>query len=442
MGRVWGMATSADVSSTLRVLRGGPRAGISPPSEKEVREVVKADRDGYIRSLKGLLQKLAQSQLTAPERNIAAQYADFSASWLNTRRDDASRFYAGYLGAYVAAVDVGLTELDWQNPTQASHLADDLGQLLPEYETPEGLAWRIVLAQIQSLFSRDAAADTFRAARNHDAASLISSFYWDMGAFTYYSQDYVAQSRPTVSSLSELSTWSSDTTPASDHAIVLSMDESFFRTFGPMVLFNAQQVRNVDFVILLCTETGTAQQLIEEAKKYVSGLSSLNKQPAPKNVHVHVTPEPSWAENPKTFYASIRFLALPELLGHYETVYCMDADLFMMHNPQRFLEGSWPVAMNAYMNKSLLSVSPWRRFMAGNVVVTKAAANSSALQHLVEYLAVGLTQQFSWMLDQNALSYVADLSSEDEFGALDRVRPGATARFMATWEQNYRRATR
>jgi hypothetical protein len=80
--------------------------------------------------------------------------------------------------------------------------------------------------------------------------------------------------------------------------------------------------------------------------------------------------------------------------------------------------------------------------MGGNVVVTQAAAGSSALQHLLDYLSVGLTEKFSWMLDQNALSYVADVSPAGEFGPLDRARPGSVARFMATWERNYRAAAR
>lgn len=436
------MAITSDLSRTLKILKTGPASGVTPPTEAEVRAVSKGDRQAYIGAVKALLRKMAESQLKNPEKPVVEDFAAFSAPWLDGLTDGVSRFYTGYLEAYKTAVSAGLRELNWQEPEQAPQIAAALTRNIPAYDTSEGLASRIVLGQVQSLFSRNDAAETFAGVREHQSASLVPSFYWDMGAFTYYSQNEVQNKRREIPGLSGMSQWSNDVAQQSDHAIVISMDESFFRTFAPMILFNAQQVPQVDFVLLLCVNAGTADQLVDDAQSYVESLSRLNRQSAPKNVRVHAVPKPEWVVNAKTYYAASRFLVLPELLQQYQTIYSMDADLFMMQNPQQFLRGSWPVGINAPQNKGLIGVIPWRRYMGGNVVVTQAAAGSSALQHLLDYLSVGLTEKFSWMLDQNALSYVADVSPAGEFGPLDRARPGSVARFMATWERNYRAAAR
>lgn len=299
-----------------------------------------------------------------------------------------------------------------------------------------------VIAQILSLADRDAASSRFRVLRASEHSDLIEFFYWDLGALTYFGADEINYSKlePDISDLvGGLAPLQLPLT-ANTMAVGVSMDENFFRIYSPLLYLYAQQLPQFDFNFILCAESEQAEALMHEGAAYAQALASLNRSGEPSNVRVYAIPTPSFVRDPKTFYACARFFALPELLKHYPQVYLMDADLYLEDNPTAFFRRlrSVPCAAPATVGPS--GLPPWRRYMAGNIAANRSCTESSFLDDLHAYIVHGLRQPRSWMLDQNALSFAIERSGPDSFTSLNTFkRPFITAKFMSTWESNYRR---
>lgn len=257
---------------------------------------------------------------------------------------------------------------------------------------------------------------------------------WDRGALSYYNSEQVAAlAKDPSESVGRLSLKSQSST-----AFVLSMDPGFFRIYGPMVLFNAQQIPETDVVIVFCADADTAAKVQEDAEAYVTALARLNKQPKPTNVHIHTTPVPGWVDDPTTFYACARFLALPQILSTYDSIYSLDADLIMRSDPAAFLKSVSKVKFSVPKNEGMISAVPWRRFMAGNLAANSELLGDGALDDLLAYISVGLQQKQAWTLDQNALSYAIERMSPGAFARLnDFSRPTLVSNYMGRWERNY-----
>lgn len=432
------MATRSDSSRTLKVLKAGPSSG-EVVSSGQVASLARKQPREYRNAVVGLCKSMLQQQFKNPSSNIVAQFCVFSAPWRDAADDDdVSQYYFGTIDAYSTAIDAQLLKLDWRSGDSARSVADKLLERMPDAGTVEGLVWRVLLGQVQSVYSRDNAAATFQTVRAHPAADLVRRFYRDTGAFTYFSESEVAERRRVIPHLSGMITWASEHKPRNRQAVVLSVDPYFFRTYGPMILFNAQQAPEVDFVVNVC---GTAEQVArveQDAQQFLSGLSTLNRQGAPRNLLLQGVGVPDWVVNRKTFYASARFLVLRDLLEDYEQLYALDADMFMLRHPREFLNKTSKVAFGATSSNGPVSVSPWRRIMGGTLVVNRDALTTPMLSRTMDYLSAGLTERHSWMLDQNALAYAVE--ADPTYQPLQLARPTVIGTFMATWEKNFQSA--
>lgn len=427
---------------TITALRAGPGTKAKPISPEAVLEAAEKLPKSYAGALSAILYRLADSQLKSPGKNTVQHFESFTQPWLSALSDDRARYLTGYLDVFSKAVQVGLQNLDWKNKDHARELVEQLLPQLPEVGSVQGLAWLPMIGQLQSTYSRDDAAETFSKVQQHEHSQLIVDFYWDTGALTYYSEAEIQERRRDIPSLSRMRRLSPSDGPNSDKAVVISVDPNFFRIYGPMILFNAQQLTSIDFVLILCAEEEEGQHALEDAHEYLQALSKFNKQPVPQNLRIQIAGIPEWVGDKRTFYACARFLGLPELLDQYETIYAMDADLFMIRDPQPFMEASSNIPLSVPETQGLLGVPPWRRYMAGNMVVNREFAGSTTLERLVDYLSVGLAASSSWMLDQNAISYAVERGLNGEFERMSKARPAITATFMRLWERNYMKATR
>lgn len=305
------------------------------------------------------------------------------------------------------------------------------------------LAGHAVLGKIHSLADRGLAAEHFAELRTGDAAAVISRFYADLGALTYFSDtevrtDSAAQDAQELRGAARVVGGSS---PTSRTALVISVDPRFFRIYAPYLYFCAQQLPELDLCLLLCGSGAEAKELITDGRRYLAGLDALNHSGIPRNIRHFVMPVPSLAAERRTFYAAARFFAATELLGDYENLYLMDADLAVDAHPGAFLKkvASLPVAVP--MSSGPAALSPWRRYMAGNIPLSRSVLETGFLEDLQLYLAHGLRHRDSWMLDQNALSYAVERFPGAVEDVNDYPRPIRTMRFMSTWESNHRKVS-
>lgn len=425
------------MNRTLKVLEAGPK-GRESLSAAQVAELSKDRPADYRRAIYGLCKDMLQQQFKGPHTDTVTRYESFVSSLRSTITDPVSDYFFGTIDAYRTAITAGLMSLDWESQREASNVGGKLLDLLPPLETTEGLAWRVLLGQVQSVYSRDEASVTFQQVRSHPEADLVQKFYRDTGALTYYSEAEVAERRRTFPPLAELRSHSSVKQTRNLQAVVISVDPYFFRIYGPMIMFNAQQAPEVDFVVTICG-TGSQVDLVErDARDYLAGLSALNRQRSPRNLRIEGVHVPEWVRTRKTFYAAARFVVLPGLLEEYEQLYAMDADMFLLRHPREFMNRTKDVPFGATSSNGPVSISPWRRIMAGTLIVNRTALEGPMLQRTLDYISVGLTERYSWMLDQNALTYAVE--AEHDYQALQSARPAVIGTFMAKWEQNFRSA--
>jgi len=347
---------------------------------------------------------------------------------------------------YQALLDVDIPHALLTNRTDAPLSAVDTRiNQAPARHEGEGaaLARSNVQGKIHSLADRDEAAPYFADLRERDQDGVIASLYSDLGAMTYFGHDDVETAaredgpRSIRSTIRKLG----GQAPTNRTSIVVSVDPRFFRIYAPHLYFCAQQLPEIDMSILLCGTAGQAKELMSDGHRYLKALAALNGTGYPDNLAHYFIPVPKTVLERRTFYAAARFFAAPVLLQDYRNLYLMDADLAVDAHPGPFLKKvrDLPVAVPKSAGASALS--PWRRFMAGNIPLSRRAMETGFLDDLQNYLFHGMARRNSWMLDQNALSYAVERFDGDIEDVNDYSRPFRTMRFMSTWEANFRRST-
>lgn len=420
-----------------RYIRSGP--GVAGP-EANPSQVVKfaAERpDVYSSAVRHLYYRMAEAAFKGGSRANFDRYQKFVDPWLRRVNHPVSHFMSAGIEAFCAAWRAGLGDLTLDSkPSEAKAVSERIDPAAYGSGSLEELLMLVMMGQAESMWSRDAAGETFEKVRRHERHEMIANSGWDRGALSYFNERQVeSANRDGGSSISPIPALA-----GSDQAIVIAMDPNFFRIYGPMVLMNAQQVREIDFVLLLCASPEESEEVTEDALVFLEGLSRLNRQPGPGHIHLHDTPVPDWVVDRTTFYACARFLALPQLLSQYRSVYAIDADLLMRNDPAPFMKSISGLPMSAPRNLGSISVAPWRRYMAGNFVASSALSESPALTDLLAYISAGLGQKQAWTLDQNALSFAIERSGSGVFSPLDDfARPTMVSNFFRRWENNYRR---
>lgn len=418
-------------------IRSGPKGTGPAATAEQVVNFAQEHPAAYDSTMRHLYYKMAEAAFKSSPKGLLGAHQSFVSPWIHQIDRDSSRFMLAALYTYRIAWRAGMGSLSLDSShDEATAVARQLDSAEHDPGSREELLTLVLRGQAESLWSRDTAGETFAAVRQHQHQSEISRNAWDRGALSYYNAAQVqAQARDPREAVGTIPTMST-----AKQALVISMDPGFFRIYGPMVLHNAQQVPETDLVIVLCAEPDEAQTVADDANAYLEGLTRLNQQAAPTNVHIHTTPVPEWVVDRTTFYACARFLALPQILEQYSSIYAIDADLIMRLDPAPFLKSITNLRLSVPQNAGSISTVPWRRYMAGNLAANNRLLQTSTLDDLLAYITVGLQQSQAWTLDQNALSYAIERADPGTFRRLDDYRrPMQVSNFFKRWETNFSR---
>lgn len=295
-----------------------------------------------------------------------------------------------------------------------------------------------------SLDNRSAAEQEFKYATLNDTDNVIKSAFIDLGAWSYYSEATVkASSAPDFAARVRASAeWADHRAPASERTIAVSVDPAFFRIYGPRLMLLAQQLPDIDFTFILCGRGRALKEAREDAEAFRKALFTFNQSGEPDNLRYMTMPVPDEVTEAETFYACARLFAIDSLLHRYRQVYLMDADLDTDSDPRPYLNLLKDVPFGAPLTKGFLALSPWRRYMAGNLPFNREAIKDGLLADVQEYIAYWLTRQNSWMLDQNALAYGIERHPEAYTDLNQFKRPFKQPSFRSVWERSYRVANR
>lgn len=288
--------------------------------------------------------------------------------------------------------------------------------------------------KVLSVKNREVAAEQF--ADSKRANFVIKALYTDMGSLTYFNSDDITDSATILARAIRDKITEVDPGRRRNHnAIGISVDPNYLRIYAPILMHYSQQMPDIDYCIILCGDPGN---VIKDINLFRDALAVVNSSGRPENVHLYSVNVPEEVADPRTFYASARFFAIDALLAKYPSVYIMDADLTTMEDPRPFFRAVSGLSFAVPTSRGFDALSPWRRYMAGNLAVNQEALSGNIVSDMQRYLAHGLTLENSWMLDQNALTYTIERNPE-YFKSLDDFRrPFRQPRFRSVWEKSFR----
>ena len=429
-------------TSVLDALREGDLLTVADQPIASVGRAAAAEPRVFATALRGLSRHLGERLAKDPTTAIT-QPALRVLDSLSAVHDNANLRYlratADLLDSIAGKPLKGLLEGRDQGEAIASAMTR-MDEGAAHFSTVEGkIAASNVLGKIHSMCDRELAVSQFRQLRELDTSGLIEHFYVDTGAMTYVAHgdidaratDDAEQIRASIEPLDSQRT-------RNKAAVAISMDPRFYRIYSPLLHYYAQQLPAVDYNIILCGDPDGVDDVVADSRDFVAALDRMNHSGSSENVHFYRMAVPEYAAEPKTFYASARFFAAQTMLEHYESVYTMDADLTTDIDPQPFFRRIASIPFGTPHSIGFPALSPWRRYMAGNVPMNRRILDTALLDELQAYLAYGLRSKASWMLDQNALAYVIERHPEHYTELNVYKRPFTPPKFRAVWEKNFR----
>jgi len=445
-GRWSDVSGYAKVLDTTRLLNDLMRADASSAANipvDELAEAISRARDRFHLALKKILRNLNDRLASQPNSLVISRWRKYFAQLEPLVHDDYLDYFTAALELLECALDNGLCEIIADTDhTKLKPLMQRLDSCASEYQSiPAQISALNQFGKIYSLIDRSAAADCFRLMKVKDQGNLVPYFYSDMGSQTYYSQRDIldSEAEDRTSAICESLRWISPEKPGDkDLGVLISVDSNFFRIYAWLIYYYAQQLPEIDFNVLICGDQAEAEQLLSDGDRFVEGLNALNRSGVPTNINFLRIPVPSFVVQPKTFYASARFYAARTLLDVFPRLYLMDADLMFTEDPTRYFDRIKDIPFAAPENLGLTYLSPWRRYLAGNIPLNRSILETDFMDDLLNYTSHGLSARQSWMLDQNAITYAVELNFPDTSVSLNSFnRPLFPPKFRSTWEQNF-----
>src|SRR5699024_4280071 len=86
-------------------------------------------------------------------------------------------------------------------------------------------------------------------------------------------------------------------------------------------------------------------------------------------------------------------------------IYIMDIDLFVINDLTNYINSISKYDIALPFSRGLLSFTPWRRILAGNVYLKNNENSKEFLDFTKSYILGHIYEPNSWTLDQNSLSY-------------------------------------
>lgn len=429
-------------AQALDDIREGDLESALRSTPDEIGNAANGDPRSLVRAVRGLSRLLADSM--AGRGTVSASKARDVLDSIGTRVDSPHvRYLQGIADLYVALLAFPAEDLLSGELVESAvgSLEARINADPERYSSSEGKsAAATILGKLLSNTDRTSAARHFRRAREGNNSTVIRDLYIDMGVMTYFDEAEVENTQNPVDPVGIRGSIRPVTNidPQNPTGVLVSVDPRFFRIYGPLLYFYAQQMPDIDYTILLCGPDDEVHQAISDGADFGHALNVLNRSGL-ANIHFYSVALPSIVPEPKTFYASARFFAAQMMLERYPSVYLMDADLTTDVDPRPFFQRIADVPFAGPAQKNFTALSPWRRYMAGNIHLSRSILNGAMLNDLQRYLAAGLSQCDSWMLDQNALAYAIERNHSDFTDLSIFDRPFTPPRFRSVWEKSFSR---
>jgi len=303
-------------------------------------------------------------------------------------------------------------------------LARALPRLLAAVENvtafdPQRASSAIILGKINAIHGRAVARQYFE---NVEFNSSVLQH--DCGAATYFDDEALRNLDSVIASRRELVRWTQKpdrvSTGGARHLVLMSSDSQYLRTYLPYWLSVSEYLRplGLAFHIIITAQRSDFGELIEDAERLRRALAIFRGYDSAsygQNMSFSCAEAPEWCPSMRSFAACARYLFAAELLQMCGIgVIVQDIDLCLTENPSAWLGALPPDKVVLVSNRVRNTVDPWRKFIAGTVVLQPSEPVFGVLGRLEDYLLGGLAERNAWYLDQNALTYVHETASDEE----------------------------
>ena len=344
--------------------------------------------------------------------------------------------------AHDAMARRGVLEGDWRAQAAAG-LPEELRPLAEELKAEPATRWLGLVAEgrIESYRDRERARAIFgRALAEH--GETIDCHELERGIFTYFDAGELAGPAVRVESIAgavaaELRR-RAGFLPEAAANLLWSADPAFLRhhlvqwlDFAPFLM-----QRGLGLVFLVTGETGAAAEAIDGARRLARDIAawhgSERAEAYARSISFVPVSVPEGVREARVFHACARFLHAGDVIeATGRPVLVADIDMVVRLDPAALLAKAGQADAACTFPDGLAALYPWRRCMAGTVLVNATPGGARFLDRVGAYIGRGLGESRAWTLDQNALAYametgagqtVTDIARPDRPLAQDPVR--------------------
>ncbi|MHC5560397.1 hypothetical protein [Kocuria sp. U4B] len=196
--------------------------------------------------------------------------------------------------------------------------------------------------------------------------------------------------------------------------ILYSANPRFLKRYFPQLAFNMALFPEFAYHVHVVAEQDEALATMDLCTDLLGLVLRMRDQPEDAvTVDWSSSGVPDGVAQDKTYFAAARYLVAPELLDFYGCdIWIQDADLLPTGDirlvPARTQEADVVLPTVQRLN----GIVPWRRYLAGNVLIRQTDNGRAFLEATIRYLRSSLDRDNSWRLNQNALTYAMEAAPE------------------------------
>ncbi len=199
--------------------------------------------------------------------------------------------------------------------------------------------------------------------------------------------------------------------------ICFSTDISYFQMYATNWANANFYFKNLFFNFGIVTNSEDEyNHCVASYQSIIKSISELLNIELPKNFRFY------WIKSAiinKTVYACARFYLAKYLINNYDKdIYISDIDQLVIGDFEKYLEQFNDNKFSVYqpISSGYFSILPGRSHMAGNIYIRNDIKGKKYCEILTDYVGMGLSDKYSWILDQNATRFA---SEKIEVGNLD-----------------------
>lgn len=264
--------------------------------------------------------------------------------------------------------------------------------------------WLLTKANVISLYDRKAAYEIYQVILEIGQGS-IENFLAIEALTTYYEKVY---KKNETYSIQEFENYKN--TDNFDINVCFSADASYFKMFAVGWAQSSLYFRNISFNFGLVThDEKEFRNLVSYYKDLLRSISNFSEIEITDNTRFFYI---NSSTINKTVYACARFYLSKYILENYKgDVFITDIDQLVIGNLDDYLERVSKEKLHIYQPKmrGYYCILPGRSHLAGNIYIKNTPEGQIYSQVLTDYVGLGLKEDFSWMLDQNATRYASEM---------------------------------